>query len=279
MVATRDRPDELRTTVDRLRRLPEHPPVVVVDNGSCDARVPALLADLDAIEGVEVVALGRNAGAAARTVGVRALETPYVAFADDDSWWGPGALAEAVALLDARPRLGLVAARVLVGGDGQEDPVNAAMAVSPLAGAGLPGPRVLGFVACGAVVRRAAYLEVGGFHPRFGIGGEEEPLALDLAAAGWELAYVERLVAHHHPSAGRNPAARQRRQLRNALWSAWLRRPRRVLVPRTLALLRGARRGVAARGLADALGGLPWVLSERRVLPVAVERELRLLDR
>ena len=75
MVATRDRPDELRTTVDRLRRLPEHPLVVVVDNGSCDARVPALLADLDAIEGVEVVALGRNAGAAARTVGVRALET------------------------------------------------------------------------------------------------------------------------------------------------------------------------------------------------------------
>jgi len=253
--------------------------VVVVDNGSRGASAAALLAELEATEGVDVVALGRNLGAAARTVGVRAIATTSVAFADDDSWWAPGALAEAVAVLDAHPRLALVAARVLVGSDLREDPVNAAMAASPLARrADEPGPRVLGFVACGAVVRRDAYLAVGGFHPRFGIGGEEEPLALDLAAAGWELAYVERLVAHHHPAVGRDPAARARRQLRNALWSAWLRRPRRVLGPRTLALLRAAPRGVAARGLGGALRGLPWVLRERRVLPHAIERELRLLE-
>ena len=253
--------------------------MVVVDNGSSGARAAALLVELAATDGVEVVALGRNLGAAARTVGVRVIGSEYVAFADDDSWWAPGALSEAAALLDAQPRLALVAARVLVGGELREDPVNAAMAASPLAcRADLPGPRVLGFVACGAIVRRDAYLAVGGFHPRFGIGGEEEPLALELAAGGWELAYVERLIAHHHPAADRERGARERRQLRNALWCAWLHRPRRALATRTVALLRGAPRGVAVRGLAGALRGLPWVLSERRVLPDAIERELRLLE-
>jgi N-acetylglucosaminyl-diphospho-decaprenol L-rhamnosyltransferase len=37
---------------------------------------------------------------------------------------------------------------------------------------------VLGFVACGAVVRRSAFLEADGFHPRFEVGGEESILVL-----------------------------------------------------------------------------------------------------
>ena len=35
----------------------------------------------------------------------------------------------------------------------------------------LPGPRVLGFVACGAVVRRSPFLAAGGFSSKLGIGG------------------------------------------------------------------------------------------------------------
>jgi hypothetical protein len=49
----------------------------------------------------------------------------------------------------------------------------------------LPGPPVLGFIACGGIVRRAAFLEVGGFNSRLGVGGEEELLAVDLTARGW----------------------------------------------------------------------------------------------
>ena len=36
VVITRDRADDLLRTLDRLRRLPERPAVVVVDNGSGD---------------------------------------------------------------------------------------------------------------------------------------------------------------------------------------------------------------------------------------------------
>ncbi len=274
VIATRDRPRELAHTVDRLRALPERPPLVIVDNASEPGRAPTGRA------GAEVVRLPANLGGAARTVGARRTATPYVAFSDDDSWWAPGALEEAADVLDAHPRLGLLAARVLVGPDEREDPVCAAMRDSPLGTEpDLPGPSVLGFVACGAVVRRSAFLAMGGFHPRLGIGGEEELLALDLAAAGWGLAYVDRVLAHHHPSSSRDPAARRRRQLRNALWSAWLRRDGPGALSASVRLLRGAGRPQEAVGaLADALAGLPWVVRERRAVPAPLRAAVRRLE-
>lgn len=276
VIATRDRPLELAATVGRLRDLPERPWVVVVDNASDAGSAAPAFDDPE----VEVVHLSRNLGGAARTVGARRVASPYVAFSDDDSWWAPGALTEAAEILDAHPRLGLLAARVLVGPQEREDPVCEAMRSSPLPRRpDLPGPPVLGFVACGAVVRRAAFLAVGGFHPRFGIGGEEELLALDLATAGWGLAYVDRIVAHHHPSPGRDPSARRRGQLRNALWSAWLRRPAGAAARATVRLVAAhGRPGESAGALTDAVRGLRWVVRERRAVPAAVERAVQLLE-
>lgn len=273
VIATRDRRAELLSTLAHLRALEECPRVVVVDNDSSDGTSEAARA-----AGAEVIELRRNRGGAARTVGARAVEEPYVAFADDDSWWARGALGRAADLLDRHPRLGLVAARVLVGPDAREDAVCGAMTKSPLPPEPeLPGTPVLGFVACGAVVRRAAFLAAGGFHPRFGIGGEEELLALDLARAGWGVAYVPEVVAHHHPSLSRDPRARGRGQARNALWCAWLRSPGRSLVRRSAQVLKGAGGG-ARLGLLDAAVGLPWVLRERRVVPPRLDAALRALE-
>jgi len=100
VVATRNRLERLAETVPHHRA-----PVVVVDNASDH------IAD---VPGVDLVRLGTNRGAAARNVGVRRARTPYVAFADDDSYWTPGALARAAELMRAHPRAGLLAARVLV---------------------------------------------------------------------------------------------------------------------------------------------------------------------
>jgi hypothetical protein len=57
------------------------------------------------------------------------------------------------------------------------------------------------------------------------IGGEQEWLAVDLAARGWQLCYVSELMVHHHPSPHRDGSRRRWQLLRNALWFAWLRRP------------------------------------------------------
>jgi GT2 family glycosyltransferase len=277
VVATRNRLPELLTTLDYLRSLPERPGVVVVDNASTDGTADAVRRRYPE---VEVIALGENLGAAGRNVGVEAVATPYVAFSDDDSWWAGGSLSRAAELFDSHPRLGLVAGRILVGPQEKEDPICARMASAPLRrDPDLPGPSVLGFLACAAVVRRSAYLSVGGFDPRLVIGGEEALVAADLAAAGWGLAYAEDVVAHHHPSAVRDRRERQRNTVRNDLWFAWLRRPASTVARRTFSLAQASLHDADARAaLLQALRAAPWALRRRRVLPRRVESDLRALD-
>jgi GT2 family glycosyltransferase len=289
VIATRDRRDELLHTLARLSELPERPPVIVVDNGSTDGGPEAVRA---AFPDVTVLALGTNLGAPARNRGVAAATTPYVAFADDDSWWAPGALTRAAEAFDAHPRLAVIAARTLVGPDETLDPVNEEMARSPLpqpgsagsaggngAAAPLPGPPVLGFVACAAVVRRDPFLAAGGFSDVVFFMGEEQMLALDLASAGWHLAYVDDVVAHHHPSSSaRAPEARRALIARNDLLTTWMRRPLGVVASRTAAMARAALTDPVQRSaLRQAAGRIPRAVRERRAIPAAVERQVRLL--
>jgi GT2 family glycosyltransferase len=277
VVITRDRCDELLHTLTRLAALPERPRVVVVDQGSRDGSPERVR---ERFPGVELIALDANRGAAARTIGARAVDEPYVAFCDDDSWWEPGALARAGALLDAHPSLALVAGRVLVGHERRLDSACAEMAASPLESyEGVSGPRVLGFVACGAVVRRSAFLSAGGFSERAGIGGEEQLLAAELAAGGWQLVYRDDVVAHHHPSPVRDRDRRRAVQARNRLWFAWLRRRRRAALRITLAAGVAAARDPAVRaGVLRAVAGAGWVIAARRPVPRWLEADLRLLD-
>ncbi|MEU0154631.1 hypothetical protein [Micromonospora fulviviridis] len=140
-----------------------------------------------------------------------------------------------------------------------------------------PGPTVLGFLACAVVQRRDAYRQVGGFAERLGTYGEEALLAMDLAAAGWNLAYVPELVAHHLPvPAGRDPGARRRAEARNRVLTAALRRPGSVL----RAGVADAWRDPTGRaGLRDAARQAGWVLRHRRRLPAEVEAALATLSR
>jgi GT2 family glycosyltransferase len=258
VVATRNRHDQLRDTVRHHRA-----PLIVVDNASDD---PIRLA------GADVVRLDANHGAAARNVGVARARTPYVAFADDDSYWAPGSLALAARLLRDHPRAALLTAQVRVGTHGRLDPVSAAMAAAPLGHApDAPGPAVLGFLACAAIVRRDAFLAAGGFVPRLFIYGEEALLAMDLAAAGWQLSYVPSLTVHHLPEpSGRMPRARARTEARNRVLTALLRRPPAVVAR---ALASAAREDPAV--LRDLLPHALWALRHRRPLPDDVEAALR----
>ncbi|WP_318307006.1 glycosyltransferase family 2 protein [Amycolatopsis solani] len=272
VIATRDRAAELARTLDRLSALDPVPPVVVLDNASSDGTAEVA----GGYANVRVIRLPRNLAAAARTLGVVVAETPYVAFSDDDSWWAPDALPEAERIFDEHPRTGLLAARTLVGPENRDDPVTPELERSPLGHPdGAPGPLVLGFLACSAIVRRKAYLQTGGFSPLLHFGAEEQLLAYDLAAHGWEVCYVGHLRAHHHPSRSRPPSSwRRRAELRNRLLIAVLRRPPRVCrreVARTLV--------AAPRAVLGAVARLPRALGHRRVLPAHVELQARTLER
>jgi GT2 family glycosyltransferase len=276
VVLTHDRPRELARTLAELRRLPEAPRIVVVDNASRPGVVDAVLAD---VPGVERVRCAENRGAAGRNAGVARVQTPYVAFCDDDTWWAPGALALAADLLDAHPDIGAVAARVLVGEAQSLDPTCETMARSPLDSTGLPGPALISFMAGAAVMRTAAYRDVGGYEPRLFLGAEEWLMGMDLAARHWRMVYVDRVVTHHHPSSARDPRARRIAHARNKLWIAWMRLPMGSAWKTSLSILREARRcGLLRPALRQALRGLPWALRQRSVLPPQVHEMVRRVD-
>jgi len=274
---THNRRDEVLRTVLHTCSLPDRPSVIVVDNGSRDGTPEAIA---EKFAQVRLFRAGRNLGAAARTLGARQASTPYVAFSDDDTHWQPESLQRAVELFDKHRRLAIVTARVLVGPEGREDSACAEMASSPLPiEAGMPGRPLLGFLAGASAARRSAFLECGGFDPRFFLGGEEELLATDLATREWWICYVPELLVRHYPSPARDSNGRRWRLRRNALWFAWLRRPWASAIRRTRRLLASdSWDGATLHGVTAALAGLPWVLRRRNVVPPAVERGLRLLD-
>jgi GT2 family glycosyltransferase len=277
VVLSRNRRDMLLRTLPAHLSLPERPRVVVVDDASTDGTAEAVRSR---VPGVDVIELEQQMGAAARNVAMRALDVPYVALCDDDSWWTPGALRRAADLLDADPRLAVVNGLVLVGADERVDAQCEEMAESPLPRAdGQPGHPLLSFVACAVVLRRSAILEAGGFSERLGVGGEEELLGWDLAARGWLMSYVPEIVAHHDPPPHNGRPDRLERGIRNTLWVTWLRRPAGPAAVHTARVLRRCPPDRhTARAVARALAGLPWVLRERRPSPPHVEEMRRLLE-
>jgi GT2 family glycosyltransferase len=281
VIASRDRSPELAVVVERLLDTTSCP-IILVDNASEDDSVDVAgrLAARSAGR-VKVIALTENRGAVGRNVGVDSCTTPFVAFCDDDSWWNADATSIAEEVFDKHPTVALLAARTVVWPQQRDDPVVELLAASPLGhDPALPGPSILGFLACSAMVRKDAFEAVGGFSPILHFRGEERLLSWDLAANGWDLCFCPQLVAHHHPSIVRATSSSQRaRSTRNDALTAWLRRPVRECVTAGAALVRAAAADAAhARALGEALRLLPAVLRERRRLPADVEASLALFE-
>ena len=277
VIITHNRRAELLRTLARMTALPDQAPVVVVDNASTDGTCDAVA---ELFGQVMLLRSTRNLGSLGRNLAVRDVTTPYVAFCDDDTWWEPGALRRAADLLDTYPGLASVTARILVAPDLVEDPITPELRDSPVPGpAWLPGPALLGVLAGASMFRVDAFREVGGFSPRLWLGGEEELLAIDLAAHGWWMCWAEDVVIQHAPSTARDPRRRRQLGIRNTLWTAWLRRPLGSALRRTGIMLCSIPRDWASVvAVTEALRGLPWVLQERRVIPPEVERGLKLLE-
>lgn len=277
VIITRDRRDQLLETLAHMTGLSDVARIILVDNASSDGTADAVAA---AFPSVELIRSPENLGAVARNIAVERVRTPYVAFCDDDTQWQPGACARAADLLDRYPRLGSVTGRCLVAPGLHEDPITPELRDSPVPGPEwLPGPALLGVMAALSVFRVSAFREVGGFSSRLWFGGEEELLALDLAAHGWWMCWIADMVIHHAPSRIRDSRRRRELGIRNTLWTLWLRRPARSAARRTAVVLRSAPADLATAGaVLEAVRGLPWVLRERKVVPPHVEAGLVLLE-
>jgi GT2 family glycosyltransferase len=277
VVLTHNRKKEVLHTIGQMRRTQEEPAIIVVDNASSDGTGVQIA---NQYPSVQVLRMDSNIGAAARNAGIRHAKTKYVALCDDDTWWTDGSLALAADMLDRHTQVAIITAQVLVGPDQHVDPTCLAMAHSPLPrSADLPGPPILGFLAGASMVRRSTFLEIGGFEPRFFLGGEESLVAYDLMEAGWSMVYLDKAIVRHMPSRHRDKAQRRRLLIRNALWLAWLRRPYAAAWRETSRALSQLKSDPAVReGFVDALKGLSWVLPRRRPIAPPIEALVQILE-
>ncbi len=264
VVLTRNRRLELHRSLTRLSALPEHPKIIVVDNGSTDETVECVQRDFPHIE---LIQAGANLGAAGRNLGVERVRTPYVAFSDDDTWWAPGALSKAATILDRHPNITVLVARIMVGVDERADPASMAMSQSPLGHVPGVGPLLVGFMAGASVMRSSAFRQAGGYWRDFFIGGEEALLAMDILDAGGQIVYAPMLQVHHWPSSLRDSPLRGRLVARNAIWTAWMRLPWRLACQRSLLSLKTMPATAGRwRTVVDALSGTGRVIRHRRVV-------------
>lgn len=276
VVLTHNRAATVLDTLGRLKALGEPWPVVVVDNGSTDGTADQVAAQFPA---VSLVRAPRNYGAAGRNLGVATVDTPYVAFCDDDTVWLPGSVSRAVDVLQRYPSVAVVAAHILVGPTRRNDPACEPMAASTLPADGLPGPALLGFMAGACVMRARAFSEVGGYRRDLFIGGEESVLALDLVDAGWRIVYCREVVTHHTPSPVRDVLQRRALLTRNEVLSAWLRLPADLAWRVTGRALRAmAEQGVLGEALPAALARLPRTLMHRHTVQPTTAALWRQMD-
>lgn len=188
--------------------------VIVVDNASTDGtaeRLRALFPD------VRLIALERNVGVEGFNIGVREAAGDLVLILDDDSWPDPPSLRSAIQCLGARDDLDAVALH----------PRHPTSHASEWAFAERHEPTdAWPFMGCGNLVRREAWLRVGGYEPSYFLYRNDTDLALKLLAdhasrrgrmdgVHFDPAWV---VWHDSPAAARKSRRWFQLATRNWLW-------------------------------------------------------------
>ena len=148
--------------------------IIVVDDGSTDG-TPARLAAMFPDVRCEVQ---RNQGAAAaRNHGVRLATSTFVGFVDADDEWAPRKLERQLAVFAAQPAIGLLACLMVFAGPDtrvDEAPPRPDRQVGELRYADLLAGAGGYFVSASYLLRRAVFLEVGGFDERLRSGHDTE---------------------------------------------------------------------------------------------------------
>lgn len=208
VVPHRNRHERLALTLADLGRLRGHRDlgwgpgeVIVVDNAS--DHVPTPPERLSNGLAVRLIARQSNEGAASRNIGVRESDPrhDWIVMLDDDSVPVDTGFIR---------RLGRAPRDVLA--------VSADIYLPGLArreSGGLPEV----FVGCGVAVRRAAFLELGGYDAAFNYYAEEYDLAARMILAGGRVAFDPWFrVEHHKVPAGRDLNTITQRLVRNNGW-------------------------------------------------------------
>jgi GT2 family glycosyltransferase len=274
---------ELGIVLDALEQLPVDE-VIVVENGPNE--------EVEGRKAVRVLRPGRNLGIMARNVAAREASYDLLLMLDDDSYPLPGAIETLTRALREDPRLAVAAGLVrdvdlergrekergsdtfdywLGRGHGDSVPAS-----------GLPS---FFFPEGASMVRREAFLEVGGFFEPLFHAGAGLDIATVLLGRGWDVRYFPSArFVHLKAGDGRDKTAMLRLRVRNQLWYFYRHFPATVAARRIPAyllfdLLESAKSGALrswAGGVHDAWGERAAVRGTREPLPRKVIRRAEL---
>ena len=224
MIPTLNGGESLRRTLDALEAQTFRAfEIIVVDNSAT-----GVAAGLNA----RVIHNSANVGfGEAINQGIRASQAEYVACLNDDARPEPGWLLASVEALDASPRAGSAASRILLAGTGglldsaglllyPDGTAKQRAHFRPAEELNQPG-EVLLASGCAAIYRRAMLDETGGFDGDYFLYCEDTDLGLRAQLAGWRCIYVPQAVVEHDYSASSGGASRLKAFYveRNRLWT------------------------------------------------------------
>ena len=257
--------------LDALQQLPVDE-VIVVEN--------APNPQIEERPGLKILRPGRNLGIAARNLAAREAAGDLLLMLDDDSYPLPGAVETLVDAFEREERLGVAGGLVR-----DVDPVTGAENERGtntfdywLGDPERPNDEVPAFFfpEGASMIRREAFLEVGGYFEPYFQAGAGLDLATTLLAHGWDVRYVPAArFVHLKAETGRDKSAMLQKRVRNQLWYFYRHFPASVAarrIPAYLAfdLLESVKSGAAgswSRGIHDAWRERATVRGTREPLP------------
>ncbi len=186
VIATNNRKNEVLTTISQTKELtkPDHDnyEIIIVDNASTDGSADAIRSTYS---DVFIIDNKTNTGVSSRNLGFEKAKGEYLIMLDDDSNIEFG-LDKALALMDQNPKIGVLALNVING------PYTSALWQD--------GQESVGFIGCGAIIRREVYKKIGGIATWISFGAEEWEYGLRVTDAGYEVRYFAGCHVNHRAS-------------------------------------------------------------------------------
>jgi len=216
MITTRNRAADLQRSARVLRGLNPAPlEIIITADGCTDATVQMVKAEMGNAKLI-VNEVGQGS-VASRDRMMREARGDLVLALDDDSYPEQAdCLARIAPLFEQNPKLAIAHFPQ------RTDEYPATLTQTEF------GPERLtrSFANSGAVLRRAAYLELPGFEPKFFHMYEEPDYALQCVAAGYEVLFTTLItIRHHYSGAARSELRNHHRHSRNEFWGVLLRCP------------------------------------------------------
>ncbi|MEX8548386.1 MAG: glycosyltransferase family 2 protein [Mucilaginibacter sp.] len=187
VIVNYNRKDELLKTISKTKELINGNPdyeIVIVDNASIDGSADAVEA---AFADVTVIRKAQNMGAPAWNEGFERAKGDYMIIIDDDSHVESG-LKDALDYLDRNQQVGVLALNVVSGPYTSED------------WEWQDGQDLVGFIGCGAILRKETYQKIGGYADWIFLYVNEWDLGLRAIEAGYQVKYFAKCKVVHRAS-------------------------------------------------------------------------------